>query len=99
MAHRIIHDGKMKFTRPLIFLLLCFYMMLVVFPLFWLFYSSLKADRDIFLHPFQLPSFPLHWNNFAHAWTGAHFRDFFLNSVIVTLSTVAITTFLAAMTA
>ena len=89
----------MKLSKPLIFLLLCAYFVLVVFPLFWLFYSSLKADRDIFLHPFRLPAIPLHWDNFAHAWTGAHFRDFFLNSVIVTCVTVVVTTFLAAMTA
>jgi len=88
-----------KLSKPLIFLLLCVYFVLVVFPLFWLFYSSLKADRYIFLRPFQLPAFPLHWDNFSHAWTGAHFRDFFLNSVIVTCVTVVITTFLAAMTA
>ena len=89
----------LSLTKPLVFLLLCAYFVLVVFPIFWLFYSSLKADRDIFLHPFQLPAFPLHWDNFSHAWTGAHFRDFFLNSVIVTCITVAVTTFLAAMTA
>jgi N-acetylglucosamine transport system permease protein len=73
-------------------------MLLVVFPMFWLFYSSFKADRDIFLHPFQLPT-SLHWENFRNAWVGAHFRDFFLNSVLVTTTTVAATTFLAAMTA
>jgi ABC-type glycerol-3-phosphate transport system permease component len=87
-------------SKPLIFLLLCCYMVIVVFPLFWLFYSSLKADRDIFLAPFQLPSLSnLHWDNFKNAWIGAHFRDFFFNSVVVTITTVIATTFLAAMTA
>src|SRR5688572_18199231 len=88
----------MKLAKPLIFALLCFYMLLVVFPLFWLLYSSFKADRDIFLYPFQLPK-ELHWENFKNAWIGAHFRDFFLNSILVTTTSVAVTTFLAAMTA
>src|SRR2546430_773993 len=85
-------------TKSLIFALLCSYMVLVVFPLFWLLYSSFKADRDIFLHPFELPT-QLHYENFRNAWTGAHFDDFFINSVIVTLTSVIVTTFLAAMTA
>jgi ABC-type glycerol-3-phosphate transport system permease component len=91
---------KLSLSQPTIFALLLFYMVLVIFPMFWLFYSSLKGDRDIFLHPFQLPT-PghFHWDNFKNAWTGAHFDDFFLNSVVVTLSSVAVTTFLAAMTA
>ena len=90
----------MKLTKPILFLLLLAYAALVVFPLFWLFYSSLKPDRDIFLHPFSLPALhDLHWSNFANAWTNAHFRDFFFNSVVVTFSTVIVTTFLAAMAA
>jgi ABC-type glycerol-3-phosphate transport system permease component len=85
-------------SKPLIYLLLCSYFVVVIFPLFWLLYSSVKADRDIFLAPFQLPH-EFHWQNFTNAWTNAHFRDFFVNSVIVTTTTVAATTFLAAMTA
>src|SRR5215207_2845450 len=91
---------RVNLTKPLIYLLLCSYFVLVVFPMFWLFYSSLKADRDIFLTPFSLPTpNSLHFENFQNAWTGAHFRDFFLNSVLVTITTVIATTFLAAMTA
>jgi len=91
---------EFNLTRPLIFALLCFYFVLVVFPIFWLFYSSLKPDRDIFLTPFKLPSLThLHFENFKNAWVNAHFEDFFLNSIIVTLATVLATTFLAGMTA
>ena len=68
--------------KPVIFALLCFYLVLVVFPIFWLFYSSLKADRDIFLTPFSLPSpNDLHFSNFKKAWTQAHFDDAYLRSV------------------
>ena len=31
------------------------YFLIVVYPMFWLFYTSLKPDREIFLHPFRLP--------------------------------------------
>jgi ABC-type glycerol-3-phosphate transport system permease component len=91
---------RFTLTRPLIYLLLWSYFVLVVFPMFWLLYSSFKPDRDIFLHPFELPTWStLHVSNFEHAWVEAHFRDFFFNSVVITITTVLVTTFLAAMTA
>jgi ABC-type glycerol-3-phosphate transport system permease component len=94
------HRERFTLTKPLIYGILGTYFLLVVFPIFWLFYSSLKADRDIFLSPFQLPSITsLHFENFKHAWHDAHFDDFFVNSIVVTFSTVIVTTFLASMTA
>lgn len=82
-----------------VFLTLCVYFVIVIFPLIWLFYSSLKSDRAIFLDPFALPSDTLHWENYRNAWIEGHFREFFANSVLMTFSTVAVTVFLAAMTA
>jgi len=87
-------------TTPLVYLLLCTYFVIVVFPMFWLFYSSLKPDREIFLHPFRLPSPDnIAWRNFSNAWVGGNFQSYFFNSVVMTVSTVLVTTFLAAMTA
>src|SRR5688500_20339996 len=45
---------RFSLTTPLVYLLLCTYFVIVVFPMFWLFYSSFKPDREIFLHPFQI---------------------------------------------
>ena len=85
-------------TRPLVYLLLGSYFVLVLYPMLWLFYSSLKGDREIFLYPFRLPT-TLHWENFSNAWITGHFGEFFTNSVLITLTTVVVTTFLAAMAA
>jgi ABC-type glycerol-3-phosphate transport system permease component len=100
---------RLSFTSPLVYLLLTTYLLIVVYPIFWLFYSSLKTDREIFLHPFDMPHFSqieqdtgqkgLAWYNFSNAWTKAHFKTYFANSVVITLSTVIVTTLLAAMTA
>ncbi len=43
-----------SFASPFVYLFLCLYLVIVVFPLFWLFYSSLKSDQDIFLKPFAI---------------------------------------------
>src|SRR5438477_5121125 len=91
---------KLSFASPVIWLMLFSYAVIVVYPLFWLFYSSLKSDREIFLHPFQMPSArALHWENFSTAWVQGKFQTYFFNSVLITSTTVVVTTFLAAMTA
>ena len=91
---------RVTLTKPLIQLLLLSYLMIVVYPVFWLIYTSLKTDREIFLHPFTLPKLgELQWSNFANAWFKGHFGAYFFNSVFITTSTVAVTVFLAAMTA
>jgi ABC-type glycerol-3-phosphate transport system permease component len=91
---------RFSLASPFVYALLCAYAVIVIFPLFWLFYSSLKPDREIFLYPFRLPQAGhFAWQNYANAWVGGHFQSYFFNSVVMTVSTVLVTTFLAAMTA
>jgi N-acetylglucosamine transport system permease protein len=91
---------RFSFSSPLVWLLLFSYAVLVVYPLLWLFYSSLKSDQEIFLYPFQLPRLTgLHWENFSNAWINGRFNAYFANSILITSTTVIATTFLAAMTA
>src|SRR4051794_15032286 len=91
---------RLTLSKSLIYVLLLSYLVLVVYPMFWLFYTSLKKDRDIFLRPFALPQpRELQWTNFSRAWIDGHFGAYFFNSVLVTSTTVVVTTFLAAMTA
>jgi N-acetylglucosamine transport system permease protein len=92
---RPIHLGK-----SVVFLLLLTYLAIVVYPVFWLMATSLKADQEIFLHPFKLPDLhSLRWGNFAHAWTQGYLGKYFVNSVTLTLGSVIVTLFLAATTA
>jgi ABC-type glycerol-3-phosphate transport system permease component len=87
-------------TSTLTFLLLLSYAALVVFPMFWMLYTSLKTDNDIFYHPFKLPSISeLQWNNFSRAWVKGSFQRYFLNSVLLTVTSVGVTMLLSAMTA
>lgn len=65
-----------------------------LYPLFWVFGGSLKTTEDFFdagLNPW--PS-DLQWGNYADAWRGASFGQYFLNTVILTA--VAVTVVLAA---
>jgi len=91
---------KFSLAKPLVYLVLCGYLMVVVYPMLWLLYTSLKTDREIFLNPFSLPELDhLQWINFTNAWTKGHFGDYFFNSVFLTVATVAVSMLLAAMAA
>jgi len=58
---------------------------LVAYPLFWICMSSLKTSQDISVSMWSLPKAP-QWQNYANAWKMG-ISGYFVNSLIVTLST------------
>lgn len=91
----------MRFSwKPLVYLILCGYFVIVVYPMVWLLYTALKTDQEIFLRPFSLPALDdLQWVNLTNAWTKGHFGDYFFNSVFMTVATVICAMMLASMAA
>lgn len=70
-----------------------------IFPLYWLFTFSLKDNIQIFqTNPLGLPS-PYHFENFTDVLQNGNVASFLLNSVIVTVSTIFISTILSTMAA
>ncbi|MET0263441.1 MAG: carbohydrate ABC transporter permease [Rariglobus sp.] len=90
----------MKISRFIIFALLVGYLLWVVYPMAWVAYSSFKTDESIFRDAFALPPLDaLQTDNYTRAWNEARFGDYFLNSVIVTTTSVVLIVFLGAMAA
>lgn len=58
-----------------------------IFPLLWMFGSSLKTQQTVFT---DMRLFPLNpqWNNFYLAWTEGGFGKYFFNSVFYTITVV-----------
>ncbi len=77
---------------------LAFWAVLVIFPMVWLLYTSFKSDQEIFFSPWTLPATP-QWDNFRRGWVDARIGEFFLNSFIVVLPSLAGILFLSSMTA
>ena len=77
---------------------LALWALIVVFPMVWLLYTSFKTDQEIFFSPWSLPSV-LQWDNFRRGWVDAHIGEYFLNSFIVVLPSLAGILILSAMTA
>jgi ABC-type glycerol-3-phosphate transport system permease component len=92
--------SKSLFSRGVALIALTGYSALLVFPMIWVGYSSLKEDDAIFRDALALPSAgSLSLGNYAHAWREAHFGEYFLNSVIVTGASVALIVALGSMAA
>lgn len=73
----------------LILVLLSVYFLLILYPLIWMVLSSLKTEREFFRNIWGLPSI-FQFQNYAKAWHMG-ISDYFLNSVFVTLATIALT--------
>lgn len=82
----------------LIFVALAAYALWLIFPMVWVAYSSLKTDQAIFQDAFALPEVAdLRFENYDRAWNEARFGDYFLNSILVTSTSVALIVLLGAM--
>ena len=87
--------SKMTPLMALILFLLIIYFILVAYPLFWMICNSLKAYKEIYKNIWALPKTPL-WGNYALAWQRG-ISKYFLNSVLVTGSTIFGAIFAAAL--
>ncbi|MBZ2198949.1 carbohydrate ABC transporter permease [Occultella gossypii] len=61
-----------------------------VFPFIWMVSASLKTSAEIFGGGLNLIPETLQWENYVRAWQDGNFRVYLLNTVIVTVATVAI---------
>ena len=75
--------------RLLVGTALIFFFLSVVLPLAWMVLTSAKSGPEIFASPWTLPT-RLHWENYSHAWQQAGIAHCFLNSLLITLATLAI---------
>lgn len=80
-------------------LLLILFAVVQIYPLIWLVFFSLKTNNEIFGG--NIAGLPQKWRieNYINAFEQAHVTDYFLNSVIVTASTIFLVILLSAMAA
>lgn len=72
---------------------------ILIFPFYWAFTSSLKSDvEQVQFPPAWWPS-ELLWSNYIEAWTAQPFGQFFMNSMFVTVLSVIGVTFSSALVA
>ncbi len=86
MLRRVVRRGPWW----LLVVLLCVGALLWVYPFIWMVSASLKSPMEIFGSGLSLIPKSLQWGNYSRAWNDAGFGRYMLNTVIVTLATVAI---------
>jgi N-acetylglucosamine transport system permease protein len=81
-GNRSVRTDGDKAVEATSHVLLSIWSIIVIVPFLWVVLSSFKTTKEILASPFSLPA---HWqfDNYAHAWTDAGIRQFFLNTVIV----------------
>lgn len=70
----------------------------IIIPFIWVLISAFKTSSEIFQSPWALPKSP-QFSNFSTAWVDGQVGNNFLNSLIVTLGTLAILIPIGAMAA
>jgi len=86
MQHR-----KFSVSRIIFSVILWIYAAISLYPLIWMIFYSFKNNDEIFVtNPFGFPR-AFHWENYVNAWNKYDVPTYFLNSILVSLGTVAIT--------
>jgi N-acetylglucosamine transport system permease protein len=97
-GNRKVRTGGDKAVEATSHVLLAIWTIIVIVPFLWVVLSSFKTTKEILASPLSLPA---HWqfDNYAHAWTDAGIRQFFLNTVIVVSVALVLVMLLGAMCA
>ncbi|HUX20828.1 MAG TPA: carbohydrate ABC transporter permease, partial [Spirochaetia bacterium] len=79
-------------------LVLIVWSVVMLYPLFWTLFGSLKDNRALYDNPLGFPRI-MHFTNYVRAWTEASIGTYYLNSIIVTASSVTAGVFLSLLAA
>ena len=85
-------------TLILSYILLSLFAFLALFPIALLVLNSLKPATQIVQNPLGLPN-PIRWQNFVNAWNHAKFSRTFINSIIVSGTTIVLVCSTSSLTA
>ena len=90
-------NNMSKGARIVIYIGLIFWMLVNLFPVYWMFTFSLKDNAEIFGE--NVVGLPKHWlwSNYTSALKTGHIGVYFLNSTIVAVTTILITLAVALM--
>ncbi|MDR1900429.1 MAG: carbohydrate ABC transporter permease [Treponema sp.] len=86
-----------KATRIIKHFIYCFIAFFQLYPLVWLAFFSLKNNNQIFIGNIAGFPNPLVWKNYQQIITNGHVFRFFINSIIITGSTLILSTIMISM--
>ena len=93
-----VEEKSLTITRNVVRIFLIIWSLLIIFPSLWAVLSSLKTNLEFGTNAWKLPE-KLQWVNYKEAWEGANFSKYFLNSLILSVGTVALSIIMTATSA
>lgn len=83
-----------KLYKAFIYIMLILFALSIVIPGGWVFVASVKQNSEFYGNPWTLPA-SVHIQNFVDAFNKARMGDYFLNSIIVTVTAIVLLLVLA----
>jgi len=82
--------------KPLFHVAMAAFCFVWIYPFLWMLSASFKTEKEFFTNGLTLLPDSIQMSNFKRAWEGANFDTYFLNSVIISVSTIVLVLFLTA---
>lgn len=93
-GRRVLSPTNIRLAVTTIILIpICF---IWIYPFLWMVSAALKSTTEIFSGLGLIPHH-FHWDNFARAWTQARIGQYFFNTVVITVASIAIVVISSAM--
>lgn len=83
-----------KYMKILAYAVLGAYTIVVAYPILFMFFTSFKTNKEFFINLFGFPRH-IELMNYANAWSIGKLGTYFVNSVVITGVSVAVTTVLS----
>lgn len=88
---------KITVGKVFVYIILVIWALTCLFPVYWMITFSLKDNAEIFYkNPIGIPQ-NWHWDNYHTAFTIGNMGNYFINSLVVTVSSIVLTMLAAAM--
>lgn len=95
-----IHNlRRLKMSKIVLFIVMCFVALFMLVPFFWSFSTSLKTVGEVFEYPPKWIPQSIHWENYSQVWEVIPFGRYLLNSTIVSVMVTILTLLTASLAA
>lgn len=81
--------NKVNLFKVFVYFVMIVFALTIIIPLAWVFMASIKENAEFYGNPWNLPA-GFYWENFRDAWVEANMGTYFMNSIIVTFSSLAL---------
>lgn len=84
---QVIHKKRWKASSVIIYIILTAWSLTTIYPLFWIVNNSFKVSRDVMNDSFSIAWNPV-WTNYENAFERINIGRSYMNSLIMSFSTV-----------